>query len=110
MPLFSSEQLKKVGFSIFKQMGAPENESAIVSNSLVESNLAGHDSHGVIRIPQYVMLIKKGDILPGAKMEIIRETPSTAVLNGNWGFGQVMGKKRNEIANREKLVLNQLLR
>ncbi len=98
MPLFSSEQLKKVGFSIFKQMGAPENEATIVSNSLVESNLAGHDSHGVIRIPQYVMLIKKGDIIPGAKMEIIRETPSTAVLNGNWGFGQVMGKQAMKIA------------
>ncbi|MGQ9607890.1 MAG: Ldh family oxidoreductase [bacterium] len=98
MPLFSSDQLKKVGFSIFRQMGASEDESAIVSSSLVESNLVGHDSHGVIRIPQYVMLIKKGDILPGAQMEIIRETPSTAVLNGNWGFGQVMARNAMKIA------------
>ncbi len=98
MPIFSSEQLKKVGFSIFKQMGVPEDESAIVSSSLVESNLVGHDSHGVIRIPQYVMLIRKGDILPGAQMEIIRETPSTAVLNGNWGFGQVLGRRAMKIA------------
>jgi uncharacterized oxidoreductase len=98
MPILTADQLKKVGYSIFKAMGVPAEEARVVSESLVNSNLAGHDSHGVIRIPQYVTLIKKGDIVPGANMEIVRETPSSAVINGNWGFGQALAKKAMGIA------------
>jgi len=98
MPIFSADQLNKVSASIFKAAGAPADEARVIAKSLVNSNLAGHDSHGVIRIPQYISLLKKGDIVPGAKMEIVRENPSTAVLNGNWGFGQVMARKAMEIA------------
>jgi len=87
-----------VGYKICEAIGLPPDEARIVSESLVNSNLVGHDSHGVIRVPQYVNLIKRGDIVPGAKMEIVRETPNTAVLNGNWGFGQVMCRKAMEIA------------
>ena len=87
-----------MGYKIFEAIGVPPDEARIVSESLVNSNLVGHDSHGVIRVPQYVNLIKRGDIVPGAKMEIVRETPNTAVLNGNWGFGQVMCRKAMEIA------------
>lgn len=98
MPTFSADQLKDLGFRIFSAIGVPEDEAKLVSESLVNSNLVGHDSHGVIRIPQYVSMIKKGDIVPGAKMKVVRETPSTAVLDGNWGFGQVMARKAMEIA------------
>jgi len=98
MPVLTADQLKSIGFSIFNAMGVSSEESKRVSESLVNSNLVGHDSHGVIRIPQYVKLIENGNIIPGAKMEIEKETPSTAVLNGNWGFGQVLGKQAMEIA------------
>jgi len=98
MPILTADQLKRVSCKIFEAMKVPAEEAKIVSEFLVNSNLMGHDSHGVIRVPQYVNLIKKGDIVPGAKMEIVRETPSSAVLNGNWGFGQVLGKKAMEIA------------
>jgi len=98
MPIFTADQLKRMGYSIFEAMGVPTEEARIVSESLVNSNLVGHDSHGVIRIPQYVGLIRKGDIVPGARMETVRETPSSAVINGNWGFGQVLGKKAMELA------------
>jgi uncharacterized oxidoreductase len=98
MPILTAEQLKNVGFSIFMAMGVSSDNARIVSESLVNSNLAGHDSHGVIRVPQYVSMIKNGAILPEAQMEITKETPSTAVINGNWGFGQVLGKKAMQIA------------
>lgn len=98
MPVLSADQLEKAGSSIFKAAGVPADEAQIVAESLVKSNLAGHDSHGVIRIPQYLPLLEKGGIVPGAKMEIVRENPNTAVLDGNWGFGQVMARKAMELA------------
>jgi len=60
--------------------------------------LAGHDSHGVIRISQYLRLMKEGKMKPGAGVEVVRETGSTALVNGNWGFGQVVAKRSMEIA------------
>jgi len=78
---------------VFETLGTPSNEAERVADSLVKANLAGHDSHGVMRIPQYVDGIKRGQIKPGAKIEVVRETPSTALLNGNWGFGQVIAEK-----------------
>jgi uncharacterized oxidoreductase len=101
MPTFPAHQLKKLCVSIFNAAGIPEDEAQIVSESLVSSNLAGHDSHGVIRIPQYISLIKRGDIIPGAELSVVKENPNTAVLDGNWGFGQVMARKAMEIAIRK---------
>ncbi len=98
MPILSVEQLNQMGANIFEAAGVPSDEAQVVAESLVKSNLTGHDSHGVIRIPQYISLLKKGSIVPGAEMEIVRENPNTAVLNGNWGFGQVMARKAMEIA------------
>ena len=92
------DQLRKNSFEIFKAAGATDEEAKLISDLLVESNLAGHDSHGVLRIPQYVRMIQNGDIKPGANIEIVQETPATAVINGNWGFGQLIATKAMQIA------------
>jgi uncharacterized oxidoreductase len=98
MPIFTAEQLKQFGRDIFKASGASEEEATLVMEALVSANLAGHDSHGVIRISQYVQAIRKGQLIPGAKFEIVRQTPSTALVNGNWGFGMVIARKAMELA------------
>jgi len=98
LPVFKAEELVNMGTEIFVAAGAPAEEAKLVSEFLVKANLAGHDSHGVIRIIQYVKAIERGDVKPGAKIEITRETPSSAILNGNWGFGQVVAKRAMEIA------------
>ncbi|MEM2092229.1 MAG: Ldh family oxidoreductase [Candidatus Bathyarchaeia archaeon] len=98
MPKFTAEQLIDLGTRIFSAAGAPSEEARLVSEFLVRANLAGHDSHGVIRIIEYVNNIEKGVIRPGAKIEVFRETPSSAILNGNWGFGQVIAKRAMEMA------------
>ena len=95
---FTHDQLRKNGFEIFKAAGATDEEARIISDLLVESNLAGHDSHGVLRIPQYVRMIQNGDIKPGANIEIVQETPATAIINGNWGVGQLIAAKAMQIA------------
>lgn len=98
MPVFDADRLIQVGMDIFRAAGASDEEAAVVARHLVTSNLVGHDSHGVIRIPSYIRNIRAGDIRPGARTEVIRETSSTAVLNGNWGFGQVTATRAMEIA------------
>lgn len=68
-----------------------------MAQSLVQSNLMGHDSHGVIRIPTYVEMVEQGRYKPAARPEIMRETPTTAVIRGNWAFGQVAAKFATEV-------------
>lgn len=98
MPNFTQEQLQKITADIFQAGGVPGDEAAIIAELLVASNLAGHDSHGVLRIPQYVGLIESGLIQPGALMEIERESASHALINGNWGFGHVVAQKAMSLA------------
>ena len=98
MPTFTAPQLRKISASILETAGTPRDEAKQVAASLVKSNLVGHDSHGVIRIIQYIEEIREGKIRPGAKIEVVQETPSTALIDGHWGFGQVIAKKGMEMA------------
>ena len=98
MPNFTQEQLQKITTDIFEAGGVRSDEAPIVAELLVASNLAGHDSHGVIRIPQYIGFIESGLIQPGSPMEIERESPSHALINGNWGFGHVIAQKAMTLA------------
>jgi uncharacterized oxidoreductase len=60
---------------------------------VVNANLAGHDSHGVIQIPTYIERIKVGHIVPGAPWKIVEESPTTTVVDGHWGFGYVVNER-----------------
>ncbi len=98
MPTLRGEQLEKIGFHLFCAAGAPGEHSRIVAQHLAENNLAGHDSHGFIRIIQYIRQIKEGIIIPAAKPEIVSEFPSGAQVDGHYGFGQVAAKFSAELA------------
>ena len=98
MPNFTEQQLNQIAADIFEAAGVPRDEAEIISELLVDANLAGHDSHGVLRIPQYIGLMESGQIQPGVPMEIERESASHALINGNWGFGHVIAKKAMSLA------------
>ncbi|NIM44987.1 MAG: Ldh family oxidoreductase [Nitrososphaeria archaeon] len=98
LPIFKSEELRDICTRVLEAVGAPSDEAKIVSDLMVEANLCGVDSHGVVRLVPYVKSIQKGHIKPGVKVEVVRETLGTALLNGNWGFGQVIGTRAMEIA------------
>ena len=98
MPILQADHLIQVGTDIFRAAGATEEEASVVARYLVNSNLVGHDSHGVIQIPSYIRRIQSGNICPGATIDVVNETPSTAVLDGNWGFGQVTATRAMEVA------------
>jgi len=92
LPVLKAEELRKLGASIFVALGTPEEDAELVSNLLVEANLTGYDSHGMIRLPIYARGIKMGAVKPGAEIKIVKETQSTAVVDGGWNLGQVVAK------------------
>jgi uncharacterized oxidoreductase len=98
MPILNPEELRRIGREIYERVGATPEEAQTVADLLVASNLAGHDSHGVVRIPQYVKDVENGQIQPGAVVVCERETDATAVVNGNWGFGYVTATAAMQIA------------
>jgi LDH2 family malate/lactate/ureidoglycolate dehydrogenase len=94
----SAEQLRVVTERIFTAAGAPPDLAAEMGEALVGANLAGHDSHGVIRIPAYLRMIESGQLDPKARPEIIKETATTALVDGKWTFGHVAAKYGTTVA------------
>lgn len=91
MPRIAHQELTELVTQTFTKAGTPQAHAEIVSNHLVASNLAGHDSHGVMRIIQYVAAIGSGEIDPQARPSTLSDSPSGASLAGNRAFGQVAG-------------------
>ena len=69
-----------------------------MAHSLVVSNLMGHDSHGMLRVTSYLEAIEQGGCDPAARPSITRETPSTALVDGNWAFGMVTAHYATQVA------------
>ena len=90
MPILASSYLQEVTTKILRGAGAQENEASCVAAALVRADLAGHESHGVLRIIEYLNNIKAGHILPNTLPKIIQETPTTLLVDGYRGFGQVI--------------------
>jgi len=82
--------LTTAGVSLLSAAGLPAEQAVVATNHLVESNLVGHDSHGVIRIPSYVKGLRSGELAPVGNQKVVRETPSTLVLDANRSFGIVL--------------------
>ena len=64
-PIFTADQLRTISQRVLVALGTPADLAAIVSHSSVEANLMGNDSHGVIRLPSYAGLVRKGQISIG---------------------------------------------
>ncbi len=83
----------------FKGYGIPEEDAKICADVLLESDKRGIESHGVNRFkPVYLDRIKDGIQNPVTNFEIIKETPTTAVVDGHDGMGQVIGYRAMEMA------------
>jgi uncharacterized oxidoreductase len=93
VPTLSSKTLEAYSQALFEAGGLPADEAGIVSRSLVLANLCGHDSHGVIRIPQYMEAIADGRLRPNAPFTVVKETAAVMVVDGNRGLGQVQAHR-----------------
>jgi uncharacterized oxidoreductase len=85
--------LRAVVARIFAAAGCAADEAACVARHLVDSNLCGHDSHGVIRVPRYLEYMAAGRVRPGQRLTVAFESDTVAVVDGNLGFGQVIAEQ-----------------
>jgi uncharacterized oxidoreductase len=98
MPNIGAEKLRRFATALVAGMGGSVDEAETVADVLVRSNLAGHDSHGAIRLEQYARMVREGHIVPGAPFEVVRQTPAMALVDGHWGFGAVVAARATRLA------------
>lgn len=95
---YTYETLKRFCDDAFRAFGFTEEESAIITDVLLTSDLYGIESHGMQRMVRYHKCIEKGMIHPEAKPEIVFQTPVSAVIDGHDGMGQLIGHYAMEVA------------
>ena len=89
----SHERLCPIITAIFQRAGCQPAEAERIALHLVEANLVGHDSHGVIRVASYVQWLKAGKVLADQSMQVVFENDAIAVVDGQFGFGQTIGEQ-----------------
>ncbi|MBN1590549.1 MAG: Ldh family oxidoreductase [Pirellulales bacterium] len=90
--------LRRFCARLFSAAGLAEADARLVSDSLVASNLRGIDSHGVARIPHYLRRLAHGSINSRPQIGTERRSPSTAVVDGDHGLGQLVMQCATESA------------
>ncbi|MBP7736696.1 MAG: Ldh family oxidoreductase [Spirochaetes bacterium] len=84
---------------VLKAAGVPDEDARICADILITSDKRGIDSHGINRLkPIYIDRIKDGILNPITKMEVVREGPTTAVIDGHDGMGHVIAKRSMDMA------------
>ncbi len=87
------DRLTELTAAIFHAAGCSPAEAGRIAAHLVEANLVGHDSHGVIRVPSYVEWLRTGKVLADRSVRVVFENEALAVLDGQFGFGQTIGEQ-----------------
>jgi LDH2 family malate/lactate/ureidoglycolate dehydrogenase len=88
MPTVLVDELRHLATEIVAAAGTPSDLASIVGESLVDANLAGHDSHGVMRLCGYVAFVRAGDVQPAARARVTHRDRATGRVDGAWGWGQ----------------------
>jgi hydroxycarboxylate dehydrogenase B len=85
--LHQAVPLEDFARQVFMAMGASETVAAAVAGHLLRANLSGHDSHGLIRIAQYVEEADRGELVPSANAEVVMEKGAVGLVDAGRGFG-----------------------
>jgi len=97
--LVSLDLLEKFMIDVFIGLGVPRQDAEICADVLITADRRGIDSHGIGRLkPIYYDRIKDGILSPTTDFEVVKETPTTAVIDGHNGMGHVIGKKAMTMA------------
>ena len=81
------QPLEQFVHDVCRAMGAEHDIATAVAHHLVRANLSGHDSHGVLRLSWYATQTERGQLVPGARPRVLRETATTALIDAQRGFG-----------------------
>ena len=85
--ILAAEPLERFAAQLLAAGGAPEDIASLVARHLVDANLCGHDSHGVLRVPTYIEAVERGVIIPDARPAMVHKAAAGAVLDGRRGYG-----------------------
>jgi LDH2 family malate/lactate/ureidoglycolate dehydrogenase len=96
--IFPIDHLRDFSTRMFAHFGVPDADAQLAADVLATSDLRGIESHGVARLRSYFELLASGRINVRHELQVVRETPSTATVDGDNGLGLVVGQKANEIA------------
>ncbi|MBK96600.1 MAG: malate/lactate/ureidoglycolate dehydrogenase [Planctomycetaceae bacterium] len=95
--IFQAELLIDLTRRIFQAVGSNDAEAEVVAQRLVNANLSGHDSHGVIRIPTYINWIREDKTLLNQTIDIETDNGSMVVVDGKFGLGQSIGQQAMQL-------------
>jgi uncharacterized oxidoreductase len=93
----SADTLRAFSTEILRALGARARDAERVADHMVGSNLAGHDSHGVLLLPAYAHMIGQGEIRADAELELVSDRGAVIVIDGHYGFGQSIGRAAVEL-------------
>ena len=97
-PYVSWDLVNRFMIDVFQHYGVPAEDAKICADVLLESDRRGIESHGCNRFkPIYLDRIKNGTLLPVTKIDIVKETPTTVVMDANNGMGMVASHKMMEM-------------
>ena len=89
MPHIKPDALRQIGYQLFETAGCPPESARAVVDHLVESSLYGHDSHGSLRIYEYIGQIQDGIFDPKGQPSIISDRPCAVAIDGGGAMGQI---------------------
>jgi hydroxycarboxylate dehydrogenase B len=92
MRVVNASKLVELVTAIMRGAGCNPDEAHTVARRLVDSNLVGHDSHGVMRVPKYLEWMRSGTLRPNTGPTVVFESDTIAIIDANRGFGQVIGE------------------
>lgn len=95
---FPIEQLQHFSAAVFEHFGVPGDDARQAAAVLAASDLRGIESHGVARLHTYFDMLQLQRINPRPQIRVVRQSASTATVDGDNGLGLVVGPKANEIA------------
>ncbi len=87
------DKLKQLIRTVFALAGCEPPEDERIAHYLIESNLVGHDSHGVIRVRNYIVWLQKGMVRANQTLRVVFETDVISIVDGGLGFGQAIGEQ-----------------
>jgi hydroxycarboxylate dehydrogenase B len=95
---FQAAPLRATIAAIIQAAGSSAQEAKTVADNLVLANLSGHDSHGVGMVPRYVDAVLEGGLKPNASVQVKFDGGSLLALDGQRGYGQVVGEQAMTLA------------
>ena len=85
--LVRAEDLREYSAAVLQAVSVPQDDAEVICGALLDAELRGLDTHGAIRLPQYVTLIKQGTVDPRPEIKIVKESANHALVDNGYGLG-----------------------